>query len=246
MIFGAVLASAGLWLSAETQAQDQPVTLPRDQVERIVREYLMREPEVIYEAIQELQKRREMAEADRQKQVISARQDQIFKSELDPVVGDPNGDVTLVEFFDYHCGYCRSMVAGLRDLVETDKKLRFVFKEFPVLGPDSVLAARAALAARQQAPEKYYDFHLALMASQDLSLETIKQVASDAGLDVDQLQADMESEPVKQAIDANQALAQDLGINGTPSFIIGDKLIPGAIDIKQLAALIDQHRNATN
>lgn len=245
-IIAALALAGGLCVGSASHAQDKSTSLPRDEVERIVREYLMREPEVIYEAIQELQRRREVAETGRQKEVIVAKHDEIFGSAADPVAGNPEGDVTLVEFFDYHCGYCRSMVGGLRDLVGTDKQLRFVFKEFPVLGPDSVVAARAALAAKLQDPEKYYDFHLALMGAKDLSLPTIQALAKQNGLDLARLTADMESEQVKRTIEANEALAQSLGINGTPSFVIGDKLIPGAVDVKQLASMIDQHRNSTN
>ena len=185
--------------------------------------------------------------SDRQKQMIVAKQAEIFQSEArirSPAMLD--GDVTIVEFFDYHCGYCRSMVGGLRDLIQADKRLRFVFKEFPVLGPDSMTAARAALAAKQQDSDKYYDFHIALMGAPDLSIETIERLAGESGLDVARLRVDMDGEAVKRTIEANQALAQSLGINGTPSFVVGDKLIPGAVDVKQLAALVDQRRNATN
>jgi protein-disulfide isomerase len=232
--------------SAAAETAVAPATLPREEVERIVREYLLREPEIIYDAIQELQKRRELAEAERQRQTIVARRDEIFGTADDPVVGNPDGDVTLVEFFDYRCGYCRSMLPGLRELVERDGGVRLVMKEFPILGPDSTLAARAGLAAARQDGSKYMAFHVALMQARELSEPSILALADQIGLDRDRLAADMRSERVASMLDANLDLARALGINGTPSFILGDHLIPGAIDIAQLQRMIDEQRKATN
>jgi protein-disulfide isomerase len=200
---------------------------------------------VIYEAIQELQKRREMAAAEQQQKMIVARKDDLFANAADPV-SNADGDVTLVQFFDYKCGYCRGMAAGLHSLIAGDPKLRVVYKEFPVLGPDSVMAARAALAASAQSPEKYEAFHNALMTTKDLSLDTIKATAAQVGLDTEKLVADMQSEAIEAQLAANHALAQDLGISGTPSFVIGSRLIPGAVDIAQIEAMVAAERTATN
>ncbi|MFO1070064.1 MAG: DsbA family protein [Geminicoccaceae bacterium] len=235
----------GLLLAMPALADEPAQTLPREEIEKIVREYLLREPEVIYQAIQELQKRREMAAAEQQQKMIVARKDDIFSNAADPVT-NAGGDVTLVQFFDYKCGYCRGMAAGLQGLIAGDQKLRVVYKEFPVLGPDSVVAARAALAAAEQGQDKYEAFHNALMKTKDLSLDTIKATAAQVGLDVDRLVADMQKESIEQQLAANHALAQDLGISGTPSFVIGTKLIPGAIDIAQLEAIVAEERSATN
>ena len=220
--------------------------LPVPEIEKIVREYLLREPEVIYQAIQELQKRQQEAEAARQQVTIAEKADEIFRLSGDPVVGPEDGKVTLVEFFDYHCGYCRSMVGNLRGLVEKDSQLRFVFKELPVLGPDSVVAAKAALAAARLDDSKYYDFHLALMQSKDIGLETVLKVAKAQGYDVEKLQAEMNASWVQERLDANHALAESLGINGTPSFVIGKTLIPGAVDVARLEELIADQRKAVN
>jgi protein-disulfide isomerase len=138
------------------------------------------------------------------------------------------------------------MVPGLRDLIATDGNLRFVFKELPVLGPESEVAARAALAAALQDSEKYTKLHFALMGSKDLSLDAVKALAGQVGLDVPRLLDDMAGDAVKRALAANHALAQELGINGTPSFVIGDRLIPGAVDVAQLSALIDEQRRAAS
>ena len=220
--------------------------MPVPEIEKIVRDYLMREPEVIYEAIQELQKRQQAAEAARQ-QTIDRR---AGRRDLPPPRGSdrrqPVGDVTLVEFFDYRCGYCRRMVGDLRTLVDADAKLRFVFKELPVLGPDSVTAAKAALAASKLDHGKYYDFHIALMQTKDLSLDTVLKIAAAKGYDRDAMAAEMDAAWVQERLDANQALAESLGINGTPSFVVGKTLIPGAVDIGRLAQLVQDERKASN
>jgi protein-disulfide isomerase len=169
-----------------------------------------------------------------------ARKDDLFRSAASPVGGNPEGDVTLVEFFDYRCGYCRRVVGSLRALVEQDQDLRVVFKEFPILGEDSVRAARAALAAERQG--LYMPLHFALMAADDLSIEGIMAVAAGVGLDTEQLAADMASPEIEAEIAATYALANELGIEGTPAFVVDDELIPGAVSQERLAALIDEAR----
>jgi protein-disulfide isomerase len=234
---GLLAAVAATGVSAQDGAK---VELPADQVEAIVRDYLMREPEIIYEALQELQRRETAAEAERRKVALTAKKDDLFNSAASPVGGNPEGDVTLVEFFDYRCGYCRRVVGSLRALVDQDDDLRVVFKEFPILGEDSVRASRAALAAERQG--LYMPLHFALMQADDLSMEGIMQAAAGVGLDTGQLAADMESPEVQAEIAATYALARELGIEGTPAFVIDDELIPGAVSQERLAALIDEAR----
>jgi protein-disulfide isomerase len=242
--FIAALVLSAAWLPSSAGAADPEPSVP--EIEKIVRDYLMREPEVIYEAIQELQKRQQTAEAERQKATITERADEIFRHPDDPFAGAAEGDVTLVEFFDYRCGYCRNMAGNLRTLIDTDDRLRFVFKELPVLGPDSVVAAKAALAAAKLDHDKYYDFHMALMQSKDLSRETVLSLAAAKGYNRDAMAAEMDSAWVQERLDANQALAESLGINGTPSFVVGSTLIPGAVDIGRLAQLVQDERKASN
>jgi len=235
----AVLVAVGA--SAQEQgAQGTKIELPADQVEAIVRDYLLREPEIIYRALQELQRREAAAEAERRKAALASRQDDLFHSAASPVGGNPEGDVTLVEFFDYRCGYCRRVVGSVRALVEQDEDLRVVFKEFPILGEDSVRAARAALAAERQG--LYLPLHFALMATDDLSMDGIMQAAAGVGLDTAQLAQDMASPEIQAEIEATYALARDLGIEGTPAFVIDDELIPGAVSRERLATLIDEAR----
>ncbi|MEM8949206.1 MAG: DsbA family protein [Pseudomonadota bacterium] len=245
----AVLAAVFTAFSVQgSSAQDAGTApdLPVEQVEEIVRDYLMREPEIIYQALEELQRRQAAEQAERQKQMLSSRQDELVNDPATPVAGNPDGDVALVEFFDYRCGYCRRVLSSMQALMEEDDQLKVVFKELPVLGEDSVRAARAALASHMQDEGLYFDFHLALMSTNDLSAGGIRALAADVGLDPDQLEQDMESDEVSKAIDANYQLASALGIEGTPAFVIGENLVPGAVDKERLAALIDEARTATN
>jgi protein-disulfide isomerase len=233
-----LIAGVTLGVSIPVQADQQQI--PADQVEKIVREYLLREPEIVYEALQELQRRQAEAAAARQRAAIAENQDELLNAPHTPVAGNADGDVTLVEFFDYRCAYCRRVVSSMQALLDEDRNLRVVLKDLPVLGPDSVRAARAALASRRQ--DGYVPFHFALMASDDLSIQGIRAVAEAVGLDPDRLEADMASPEVVAAIEANYELANQLGIEGTPAFVIGDQLIPGAVDKARLEQLIQNER----
>lgn len=228
--------------SAVAEEQDPAAGLTTERIEAIVRDYLLREPEVIYQALQELQRRQTAAATERQRQAIIENRAALLHDPATPVAGDPDGDVTLVEFFDYRCMYCRRVVSSVRALIEDDSDLRVVFKELPVLGEDSVRAARAALAAQRQDPDSYVPFHFALMQAEDLSEGAILELAEDFGLDSEELARRMYSDEIESMIEANYALANELGIEGTPAFVIGDKLIPGAVDQARLRELIEEAR----
>jgi len=237
--FWAWAALAGLLSAAPLSgsAQDE---LPRDEVERIVREYLLREPEIIMQAIEELQRRREAQAAVEQRERLTGEQDALYADARDPVLGNPDGDVTLIEFFDYRCGYCRIMAEPMQALLADDPNLRVVMKEFPILGPDSLLASRAALAAHRQGG--YEAMHWALLAENRIDEAVIRRLAEAQGLDVDQLFADMQAEPIAEHIQDNILLAQGLDINGTPSFVIGEAVLPGAVPVERLAGLVAEQR----
>ena len=236
-----VLTALTLAVAAAATRAEQPADLSVQQIEKIVREYLLREPEIIYQALEELQRRQAEAEAARQQAAIAENRSELLNDPASPVGGNPDGDVTLVEFFDYRCAYCRRVVSSMRALLDEDRDLRVVFKELPVLGPDSERAARAALASRRQGG--YVPFHFALMAAEDLSLQGIRAAAEAVGLDPDRLEADMSAPEVNAAIQANYALANELGIEGTPAFVIGTQLIPGAVDKARLEQLIREARS---
>lgn len=224
-------------------AAEQVDTTDRAAIEKIVREYLLKHPEVIVEALQEMQAREEQAAAERARQMIAAHRTQLDDPSGAFVVGNANGDVTVVEFFDYRCGYCKRVMPGLLQQIESDGGVRLVLKEFPILGPDSVLASRAAVAATRQ--DRYYDMHVALMRERGaFTEEKLLAIGRDLGLDVKRMQADMYAPETEAVIARNHELARILDISGTPGFVIGDRLVPGAISAEQLQHLIDEARRA--
>jgi protein-disulfide isomerase len=234
---GLALALGG---AARAEEPGGAAGLPVEQIEKIVRDYLMREPELIYQALEELQRRQAAAEVERQRAAIAANREQLINDAGDPVAGNPDGNVTLVEFFDYQCSYCRQVVQTVRELVDEDQELKVVFKEFPILGEASVIAARAALAAREQ--DRYLPFHFALMGTRDLSLDGIMKLAEQVGLDTERLAREMHAPAIDQQLRENFALAQELGIEGTPAFVLGEEVVPGAVDKRRLAGLVEEAR----
>ena len=215
----------------------------RKEIGEIIKEYLLENPEILRDAFQELQRREQMAEANRAQSVIKENAASIFRSDKDLVAGNPNGSITMVEYFDYNCGYCKRAMPDVLKLVDQDKDLKVVMKEFPILGPGSTFAARAALASKKQG--KYWEFHLALMRQRgSVTEKSTLKVAEKVGLDVERLKQDMQSPEIEQTLGANMSVAQSLGINGTPAFIIDDKLIPGAVGFETLAGTVEQVRDA--
>jgi len=231
----AVLMLAGA-AAAQTPTPDVPV------IERIVRDYLLKNPEVILEAIENLEKKRAENAQGAAKAAIAERRAELIDDPDSPIAGNPNGDIAIVEFFDYRCPYCKQVVPTLAQLLKEDPKLRLVHKELPILGPDSVVATRAALAARKQ--NKYHPMHAALMRTRALDEASILKLAAELGLDTARLKADMQSPETDEIIERNRRLARALNITGTPAFIIGDALVPGAIDLRALKSLVAEARAA--
>lgn len=230
--------------SENTVASAQFTAEETRDIARIAHDYLLEHPEVIRDAIQALQAKEEAAKADLQMKAVTAYKDQIFADAAAPTAGNPVGDVTIVEFFDYKCPYCKQVAPALEALLQADKGLKLVFKEFPILGDPSVLAARAALAAAKQ--DRYLALHQAMMAYRgDLDLTSIATMAAEAGLDAEKLVADMKSEEIAKQLTANHELAVALSIRSTPTFIIGDKVIPGALSIERLRDLITDYRKGS-
>ncbi len=227
-------------------AEDQFNDTQKNELHNIIREYLLENPQILNEMIEKLQVAERQQQEERGKVAISTNAEKIFRSAHDIVVGNPDGNVTVVEFFDYNCGYCKRSMADVLRMTEEDKDVRIVLKEFPILSEGSVIAAHAALAARKQ--DKYWELHLALMGAQGSidGLEKVLEVAKEAGLDVEKLQADMEAERAAhdKIIDETRNLAQELGINGTPAFIIDNQLVPGAAPYEQLMASVKSVRDA--
>ncbi|MEI2302190.1 DsbA family protein [Ensifer sp. MJa1] len=208
-----------------------------------LRSYLLANPEVIIESVNGMEARRQAAAENELTAIITQRHDEIFNDPGSPVGANPNGDVTLVEFFDYNCPYCRRAMPILDSLEREDKGLRLVFKEYPILGPGSVFAARAALASQKQA--KYLAFHKAMMAYQGRITETSSlEVAAEVGIDVEQLKTDMQDPAIDAIIRRNLALAQALRIAGTPSFVAGKEIVRGLTDSGAMKRLIASARGS--
>jgi len=230
--------SHDLHLASAAAAAD----MSEDEFDQRVRNYLLEHPEVIDDAFKRLEaKQREQETADA-KATLKANAAEVFQDPDSPVGGNPNGDVTLAEFFDYNCPYCRAMAPLMTQAEAADPKLRIVYKEFPILGPNSVFAAKAALAANKQG--KYVAFHAALYqvhgaVDEGKVLETARAV----GLDVDRMRADMQDKAIEGMLEKNGNLAQILNITGTPGFVAGDQVTTGATDLNALQALIGRARN---
>jgi protein-disulfide isomerase len=209
----------------------------RKEIEAIVHDYLKSHPETLIDAIQAAEDKLKADAKDKAKKVLADRHRDVFDDPQSPSAGNPKGDVTLVEFFDYRCPYCKQVEPALEKLLGDDRQLRFVYKEFPVLGPDSETASRVALAARKQG--KYDAFHRAMMVTAGhIDEAVIYKIATSVGLDVDRLKQDMRSPDVDKELKANLELGTSLDIEGTPAFIVGDTIIPGAISADALKQLI--------
>ncbi|MBT3371853.1 MAG: DsbA family protein [Rhodospirillaceae bacterium] len=227
-----MMASGG-----EAQQSTDPETV---RIEKIIRNYLLEHPELLVEVMRKLEARQKAEEEAGMAGKIQANRDALFASH-DDFIANPMGKFPVVEFFDYQCGYCKRFLPTMARLLETDKSVRFVFKEFPILGEVSVTASKAALAAKMQG--KYRIFHDTVMGlRRRLTEAAIYQTAKDIGLDVKRLKRDMESPKIARIIKANRELAATMGIRGTPSLIVGEQLVPGAIDYGQLTALIEQEK----
>ena len=232
---------AMLLLPATALAEDSFNDKQRAEIGQVVRQYLLDNPEILLEVSKELEIRQKAEEDNKREGALAANADAVFKSPHDLVAGNPKGDVTMVEFFDYNCGWCKKGLPEVMSLIENDKNLRLVMKEFPIFGGDSDYAAQAALASNAQG--KYWEFHVALLSHEGkLTRETIDEIATAQGLDLDKLKSDMQSPKIAEIIAANQKLAQDLNITGTPAFIIDRTVVPGYLPVDGLMAAINEVR----
>jgi len=226
---------------AASDAQFSPAQ--KAAVEKIVHDYLVEHPEAVYDAIKALQAKDQAQRAETAKKVIAEQGDALKHDPASFVAGNPNGDVTMIEFFDYNCGYCRGVAPTVQSLLSDDKKLRVVIKEWPIKGNDSIAAARVSVAAARQ--PNFLTFHFALLASEGHVGEAeALAVARKSGLDMEKLKADMAAVKPDDIIKQNEALAGKIGIDGTPAFIVGDKLIPGAASAEEFKSAIASTRKA--
>lgn len=233
------LALAACAISGAAWAEE----LDETRVKELVYEAIRENPDIVMEALAVLQQRQAAAEAGAATGFLAAERALIERDPNAPVGGNPDGDVTVVEFFDYNCPYCRRAAPELAALIAADPKVRLVYREWPILGEGSIFAARAALAARKQ--DKYLEFHEAMMKVRGRAEEnTVLRVAEEIGLDVGRLRADMEAPEIEEHIATSMRLTRGLGFGGTPSFVIGDSLVRGLADQTQLAGFVRQSREA--
>jgi protein-disulfide isomerase len=209
----------------------------KSDIENIIHQYLSDHPEILQEMATKLEEKTKLAETTQRTQTLNSKKADIFHNPGDAVVGNPKGDVTIVEFFDYNCGWCKKSVTEMQSLVQNDKKIRVVMKEFPIFGEGSEYGAKAALASVKQG--KYWQFHQALFASATkVTPEVVDQIAKEQGLDLAKLKSDMKDPAILATMQKNQLLAQSLAINGTPGFVIDDQLSPGYLPLDGLQAMV--------
>lgn len=247
LVLSGVLIATGAFVATKwtapggIAAQVPTRTDDKTAIGQIVRDYILANPEVLLEAMQELEKKQDSQRESSVQQAIQTYEAELLLDNDSPVSGNPNGDVTIVEFMDYQCGYCKRVFSTIESVAKADGKVRIVYKEFPILGEVSRIAAHAALASRKQG--KYAVFHKALMEFRgQLDRARILELAASVGIDVPQLEKDMEEATIKQSIERNMVLAKALGVRGTPAFVIGKQLVPGAVDADTLKKLVAQAR----
>ncbi|MEM0987688.1 MAG: DsbA family protein [Pseudomonadota bacterium] len=212
-----------------------------------VRDYLLQNPEVIFEAIQILEQRRNVAAQQQDRDLIADNAEQLFNDGLSFVGGNPDGDVTVVEFIDYRCGFCKRAHPVLQELIDRDPNVRLVVKDFPILGPDSVRAGRIAMAAVRLDPGRFEDLNDELMAYRgNLTEQVAYRIAGEVGYDIGDLRDMAESPAIEEQLQANYQLAQRLGLQGTPAFVVGNEIIRGFLPIEDMLAAVEDARTAQN
>jgi protein-disulfide isomerase len=223
----AATAVAGAATSAPAPAAKDFSADQRKEIEKIVKNYLITNPEIFLEAQNALEAKMEKEQAEKLKVAIAENAKEIYRDPLGDVAGNPNGDITVVEFFDYNCGYCKRGLHDVIKLVEKDPNVRVVFKELPILSKGSEEASRVAIASGKQG--KYWDVHKAMLEAKGVMNEAnALAIATKLGLDIEKLKKDMASPEVEAEIKKSEALAKKMGVNGTPHFLVGDRAIPGA------------------
>ena len=240
-LFAILLVLPAASVYAQSFTADQ-----RTQIERIVREYLLTHPELLQDVMTELDKRQTAADTEKHHAAVKEHSATIFASPRQVTLGNPQGDVTLVEFFDYNCGYCKRAMSDMLDLLKNDPKLKFVLKEFPVLGEGSVQAAQVAAAVRMQdksGGKKYLEFHQKLLGGRGHADKArALAVAKEVGFDLARIEKDVSSDEVKAQLEESFKLADSLGLNGTPSYVVGSDVVVGAVGLDTLKEKVNTAR----
>ena len=218
----------------------------RGEIERIIREYLLSHPELLQDVMNELEKRQTVADAEKHRSAVKQHAATIFNSTRQVTLGNLQGDVTVVEFFDYNCGYCKRAMIDMLELLKGDGQVKFVLKEFPVLGDASLQAAQVAVAVRMQdktGGKKYLEFHQKMLSGRgQVDKARAVAVAREIGLDVARIEKDLASEEVKTTLEESYKVAEALGLNGTPSYVVGSDVVIGAVGLKVLKEKVNNAR----
>jgi protein-disulfide isomerase len=231
--FAAVLAAAALVFTLSPARAADPA------LDESIRAYILEHPEVIVEALQKYEQRQRAEENERASMAVQAHLAELELDALSPVGGNPNGDVVVVEFFDYRCGFCKRVLPSIRKVLEEDPGVKYVFKEFPVLGEESKTASKAALAVWLLNRDQYVPYHVKLMTARgSLTQDKVLDLAAEVGADRDAVKKKMGQPEIQAMLDKNLQLAQSINVRGTPAFIIGGQFVPGAIDLQTLQSLI--------
>ena len=239
------LAPSALVIAATFPLAVSAQELSEERVKELVYEAILENPQIVMDAVRILEERRQEDQRASATAVLENQRDRLERDPNAIVLGNPDGDVTVVEFFDYNCPYCRRVMPEVDALVEQDPNVRLVYREWPILGEGSVFAARAALAARKQG--KYEEFHVAMMGMKGRAEEaSVLRIAREVGLDIDQMRLDMKAPEVDEHIQTSMDLTRALGFSGTPSFVIGDTMIPGFVEVDVLVEQVNVARDAQN
>lgn len=228
---------AGLAVAAPLPAAAQFTDAQKAEIGQVMRDYLLKNPQVLREALVELQKREKEDEEASRKRVVGEQSEKLFNSKYQAVLGNPKGTTTIVEFFDYNCGYCKRALDDMAKLMKSDPELRVVLKDFPVLGPGSVEAAQVAQAVKNQLKgDKFWEFHSKLLLTRgQIGKAQAMAVAKEIGVDMAKLDKDMASSEPRAGIAETMQLADSLGLTGTPSYVVGQDVVVGAVGYDELA-----------
>ena len=246
-LIATLLAAVLLTIIHQSTSQAEPPkpSMTKGDVEAIVKEYLINNPEVVVDALDAYSKEQERLEQEAAKKAIEENKESLFNNPLAPSIGPADADVVIAEFFDYHCGYCKRMIPVINKLMEDDKKVRVVFHELPILSKDSRLAAKAALAVYQLNPKQYFAYHTVLMkASGKYTKEMLTKEAVKLGVDKAKFTDALDMKQLDNALKSSKELASKVGISGTPAFVIGDELIPGASSLERIKKIVAKQRKA--
>lgn len=237
-----LLAAILMLFAAPIAAQDLS-NADKEALNAQIRAYILDNPEIIVEAMQVLEQREQDAQANADRELLAAMRDPLENDGYSLISGNPDGDVTMIEFLDYRCGYCKQAHDGVKALLASDPNIKFIIKEFPILGAESTFAARAAMASLEQGAEAYLNFNDAMMRHRgDLDQHTVMRIAGEAGVDQAKLAQDIQAPEIAANIRETYGLARRLNISGTPAFIIGDTIIRGFLPYDSLKEIVEDER----